>query len=101
MKNYKKSILKSSPPAPEPIVETPKEEPKEIIGEVANVDSYLNVRSTPEIKVGNIVAILGKGTRIIVTDKKPTVNKDGEWYKIKVVNQDTEGYSMKKYIKIL
>lgn len=97
-RDFKKKIIQESPP----VLEEPAiEEPKEILAEVCNVDKYLNVRSAPKVEVGNIVAILEKGTKIIVTDKKPSASKDSEWYKIKVVNQDTEGYSMKKYIKIL
>ena len=68
--------------------------------EVVNVNVFLNVRSTPEVKEGNIVTMLQKGTKIIVVDKKPVPSKDGDFYKIKSLNHALEGYAMKKYIKV-
>ena len=86
----------------EPKVESEvKEEPVSVEGEVCNVNRFLNVRKHPKVEVNNIVGIIEKGMRIVVTDKKPVTNKDGEWYKIKVTKSGLEGYAMKKYIKIL
>lgn len=86
---------------------TKEEIPEEVFGVIDGVEMALNIRKDPEIKPNNQIAILGKGTKIIVIDaKKPIKNKDGEWYKIRVIDKDPKdsagnGYAMKKYIKIL
>lgn len=83
------------------------QEPEEVFGIVDGVEMALNIRKDPEVKQSNQIAILKKGTKIIVVDaKKPIKNKDGEWYKIRIVNKDPKdptgnGYAMKKYIKII
>lgn len=76
---------------------------EEVDGEV-EVQTHLNVRSTPEVKADNVVTILKKGTRVKVYDPKKKLEGSGEqWYKIEVHNVDPKitGYVMKKYIKIL
>ena len=42
--------------------------------------------------------MLPKGTKIVVKDKKPVKNVFGEWYKVKVLDPEFEGYAMTKYI---
>ena len=79
------------------VEEAKEEEPN---AEVVNVNFFLNVRSTPEVKEGNIVTMLQKGTKIIVIDKKPIPSKDGDFYKIKSLDPVLEGYAMKRYIKV-
>ena len=80
---------------------------EEVFGIVDGVAMALNIRKDPEVKPNNQIAILGKGTKIIVIDaKKPIKNKDGEWYKIRVIDKDpkdpaSNGYAMKKYITII
>ena len=93
---------KENKPFPKPVeikteekkVEEKKEAPKEEFGVVDGVDSMLNVRSKPEV-ADNIVAQLPKGTKVKITEKS---NKD--WFRIVVTDPKTEGYVMKKYIKI-
>lgn len=118
----KKKVIKDTPidkTTPKPIkadlekdiVETTdkliKEEPVEVEAIVTGVDIALNIRSKPEVKEDNKIAVLKKGTKIIVVDPKKTVkSKDGEWYRIRIVDKDTKdpsssGYAMKKYIKII
>ena len=123
-------IENKTPKAPEPVIEEKVEEvvndvaeeetttevieevkteeaPVEVFGIVDGVDMALNIRKDPEIIPNNQIAILGKGTKIIVVDANKTVkNKDGEWYKIRIVDKDPKdltgnGYAMKKYIKII
>lgn len=92
------------------LVEPPKlqEEVKELETVDAVIDNceYLNIRKDPEVKSNNQIAILGKGIKIVVVDPKKTEkNKDGEWYRIRVFDKDTkgftDGYGMKEYIKII
>jgi hypothetical protein len=86
---------------------TKEETVKEVEAIVDGVQMALNIRKDPEIKSNNQIAILGKGTKIIVVDPDKTVkNKDGEWFKIRLFNKDKDepdanGYAMKKYIKII
>ena len=117
-KKYADFLKAEKPEVVEPVVEEVKEEPitteepvqEEVVEEVeegvdavvAGVDSYLNVRKDPKVEPNNQIAIVSKGTKLIVmkpTNEKP-VNNDGEsWYKVKV--NDQVGYAMKKYIRIL
>ena len=100
---------RGSKPISQPIKEV-KEEPiapaveeKLVDAIVDGVDVALNIRKDPEVKPNNQIAILGKGVKIVVVDpEKPIKNKDGEWFKIKIKdNEPNEGYAMKKYIKII
>lgn len=86
----------------EPIAPTVEEE-KLVDAIVDGVDVALNIRKNPEVKPNNQIAILGKGVKIVVVDpEKPIKNKDGEWFKIRIKdNEPNEGYAMKKYIKII
>lgn len=85
----------------------PVEEPKITIEEVdAVVDGVkmnLNIRRAPKVEPNNQIAILGKGTKLIVMSPSKPVKGDGEtWYKVKLKKDDSEvGYAMKKYIRIL
>lgn len=81
-----------------PIQDTVKVEPEIVDAEVYGVDSMLNIRSTPQVKDGNILIQLTKGTKLKVVDPKKA---KGAWYKIIVTDPKTEGYAMKKYIKII
>lgn len=89
----------------EPIVPAAEEvvEEKLVDAIVDGVDVALNIRKNPEVKPNNQIAILGKGVKIVVVDpEKPIKNKDGEWFKIRIKdNEPNEGYAMKKYIKII
>lgn len=77
----------------------------EVEAVVDGVNSCLNIRREPEVKPNNQIAILGKGTKIVVIDpEKPVKNKDTEWFKVKIKNDnkgEERGYAMKKYIKII
>lgn len=85
----------------EPVIE-------ESEGIIDGVQMSLNIRSNPEVKPNNQIAILGKGTKIVVLDAKHPIMKDGEeWYKVRL-KKDADpkdpvnnGYAMKKYIKVL
>lgn len=69
----------------------------------------LNIRRKPEIAPNNQIAILGKGTKIIVVNPDEVMtDKDGnQWYKVRTkVDADKDdpiynGYAMKKYIKLI
>ena len=123
---YKRGVKAVTPANKEPVIPMPAdlEEPvvnatEELIKEteaaeetvdaiIDGVDMALNIRKNPEVKQNNQIAILGKGTRIIVVDpKKPIKNKDGEWFKIRLKKDadpkdpDNNGYAMKRYIKIV
>lgn len=79
----------------------------ELLDGVVDGCECLNIRREPDVKSNNQIAILGKGTKIIVVDPKKTEkNKDGEWYKIRIVDADPKdptgnGYAMKQFIKII
>ena len=81
------------------------EKTEEVEAVVDGVDMALNIRKDPEIKPNNQIAILGKGTKIIVVDPKKTVkNKDGEWYNVRLKgekDEDGKGYALKRYIKVV
>ncbi len=85
----------------------PVEEPKVTIEEVdAVVDGVkmnLNIRRAPKVEPNNQIAIISKGTKLIVMSPSKPVKGDGEtWYKVKLKKDDSEvGYAMKKYIRIL
>ena len=72
---------------------------------VDGVKMNLNIRSNPKVEPNNQIAILGKGTKIIVMSPDKPVKGDGEtWYKVRLKNgkdDQTIGYAMKKYIRIL
>lgn len=90
---------KKNKPAPKPINNQEKvEEPEIIDGEVYGVNSSLNIRSAPEVKEGNVVMVLKKGTKLKVVDPKKA---KGSWYRIIVTDPKAEGYAMKKFIKIV
>ena len=105
---YKRGSKPMSQPKPikevkeEPIAPAVVEE-KLVDAIVDGVDVALNIRKDPEVKPNNQIAILGKGVKIVVVDpEKPIKNKDGEWFKIRIKdNEPNEGYAMKKYIKII
>lgn len=80
-----------------------KEEIKEVEGVITGVQTSLNIRSNPEVKPNNQIAVLGKGTKIIVVEPdNPVKNGGEEWYKVKVSKNDGQvGYAMKKFIKVL
>ena len=84
--------------AAEPVVEI--EEPEIVDAEVSGVTDLLNVRATPEKRDGNVVTQIKNGLKIKVVDPKKSTN---DWYKIIVTDKDkkTDGYAMKKYIKIV
>lgn len=86
-KKNSKPISKPSTPQPE-VVEAV----------VDGVDNLLNIRSTPKVEEGNIVTQIKKETKLKVVDPKKA---KGEWYRIIVTDRKTEGYAMKKYIKII
>lgn len=75
-------------------------EPEIVDAVVDGVDFMLNIRSTPEVKDDNIITSVKKGTVIQVVDPEKT---EGKFYKIIVTDppKKTEGYGMKKYIKII
>lgn len=103
---------KKNKPIPKPIdkkeeiVEEKKEQPiiatkPEIVdAEVDGVIDMLNVRSTPEKKDGNIVTQIKNGFKLQVVDPKKSTNG---WYKIIITDKEkkTDGYVMKKFIKII
>lgn len=84
------------PSTPQPKVET--EEPEAVEAVVDGVDNLLNIRSAPKVEEGNIVVQIKKETKLKVVDPKKA---KGEWYRIIVTDRKTEGYAMKKYIKII
>lgn len=89
-----------------PVINEPVVEESE--GIVVGVQMSLNIRSNPEVKANNQIAILGKGAKLVVLDaKKPVKNGGEEWYKVRL-KKDADpkdpvnnGYAMKKYIKVL
>lgn len=85
------------------VVEEVKDELKEPIepnAYVHGVDQFLNIRKEPSTREGTIITMLTNGTKIIVKDKKPVKNEHGEWYKVKVLNPEMDGYAMTKYIVV-
>lgn len=125
---YKRGVKNATPINKKPVVPVPEdleapviEKTEELVKEaeaveveetvdavVDGVDMALNIRKDPEVKANNQIAILSKGTRIIVVDpKKPIKNKDGEWFKIRLKKDadpkdpDNNGFAMKRYIKIV
>lgn len=77
----------------------------EVDAVVDGVKMNLNIRSNPKVEPNNQIAILGKGTKLIVMSPDKPINKNGEtWYKVRLKNSkddQTVGYAMKKYIRIL
>ncbi len=84
-----------------------KEIKEELVNAIVDGCDCLNIRREPEVKSNNQIAILGRGTKIIVVNsKKIEKNKDGEWYKVRIEDSDPKdpegnGYAMKAYIKIV
>lgn len=87
-----------------------KKEKKEVEAEavIVGVNMSLNIRKEPKVRANNQIAILGKGTKVIVMSPDKEYKGDGEsWLKIKLKkdaddkDQDNVGYAMKKYIRIL
>lgn len=92
---------KNNKPIPKPANTQPKKEVEEsevVEAVVDGVDNLLNIRSTPKVEEGNIVAQIKRATKLQVVDPKKA---KGEWYRIIVTDRKTEGYAMKKYIKII
>ena len=89
------------------------EEKEELVDGIIDGAPALNIRREPEVKANNQIAILGKGTKIVVVDpKKEIKNKDGVWVKIRIIDKDSistnpekdpnnNGFAMKKFIKII
>lgn len=105
-------VGESKEETPVPVIEEVKkeEEPEieESEGVIVGVQMSLNIRSNPEVKPNNQIAILGKGTKIVVLDaKRPIMSNGVEWYKVRLrkdadpKDPDNNGYAMKKYIKVL
>lgn len=112
VKKVEEEIIKEQPveEIKEQVEEEIKEqeaETEEVEAVIDGVENYLNIRRKPEVKANNQIAILSKGTKIIVVDpKKPVKNKDGEWFRIRLFgkdkdDEDNNGFAMKKYIKII
>ena len=99
VEEVKEEPITTEEPAQEEVVEEVEEGVDAVVD---GVDSHLNVRKDPKVEPNNQVAIVSKGTKLIVmkpTNEKP-INNDGEsWYKVKT--NDQVGYAMKKYIRIL
>lgn len=75
-------------------------EEKLVDGIVDGVQRALNIRKKPKVEANNQIAILSKGTKLIIVDPdKPVKADDNFWYKVKVGEE--RGYAMKKYIRIL
>lgn len=91
-------------------VEEPKQEEKveepvedEVVAVVDGVKMNLNIRSNPKVEPNNQIAVIGKGTKLIVMSPNKPIKKNGEtWYKVRLKKDDpTIGYAMKKYIKLI
>lgn len=65
---------------------------------IDGVDNMLNIRSTPEVKEGNIIKTFPKGFKLKVVDPK---KEKSDWYRIIIGDPEVKGYAMKKYIKII
>lgn len=105
--SFIEDVSKVEDQLPEVPVEEPKKE-DEVEAVVDGVKMNLNIRSKPKIEPNNQIAILGKGTKLIVMTPNKEFKGDGEkWYKVKLKKSadDTDptnvGYAMKKYIKLL
>ena len=100
---------KINEPTPKPKVEEKKEvEEKLVDAEVYGVEMSLNIRRNPEVAANNQIAILGRGTKLIVVNPDKTIiNKFGEWFKVRLdkaadpKDPEKNGYAMKKYIKVI
>ena len=107
-KEVVKEVVKTEEePANEVPVE-PVEEIENIVDAVVDgVEMSLNIRKNPKKEANNQIAILGKGTKIIVVNPEKTVKEDGEeWYKVRLFggdkkDPDVNGYAMKKFIKVI
>lgn len=73
-----------------PVEEEPKTELQ--MGKIANAEKVY-LRSEPEVRDGNDVKVLDKGTDILISDIS------GEWCKI-CTESGLEGYVMKKFVDI-
>lgn len=76
------------------------EEKDEIVDAIVDgVQQMLNIRSTAEVKEGNVITTVGKGEKVKVVNPKKAGN---EFYKIILTDgKKTEGYAMKKFIKFV
>lgn len=76
--------------------------PTERIGKVINITTTLNIRSTPEVKSGNIIGSLRNGEQVrFVTDNKGNPIKNGNWYNIKIPGSSKTGWVSGDYIEIV
>ncbi|SFU33196.1 hypothetical protein [Butyrivibrio sp. INlla21] len=105
--SFIEDVSKVEDQLPEVPVEEPKKE-DEVEAVVDGVKMNLNIRSKPKIEPNNQIAILGKGTKLIVMSPNKEFKGDGEkWYKVKLSKSADDkdptnvGYAMKKYIKLL
>lgn len=105
--SFVEDVSKVEDQLPEVPVEEPKKE-DEVEAVVDGVKMNLNIRSKPKIEPNNQIAILGKGTKLIVMSPNKEFKGDGEkWYKVKLKKSADDkdpinvGYAMKKYIRIL
>lgn len=98
---------KPKPIKPVENVQAPTDEEKiiEALAVVDGVSMSLNIRMVPKVEPNNQIAILGKGTKIVVINPKDVITSEGEeWYKVRVLGTNNEpniGYAMKKYIKMI
>lgn len=94
-------------PAPAAEEKKPVAEETEILADaiVDGVAMSLNIRKDPEVKPNNQIAVLAKGTKIIVVNPdKPVKKNNEEWYRVRLLEKDKKdrnGYAMKKYIKVI
>lgn len=100
-------IREEAPKREEPIA-IKAELKEELVDAIIDGAVCINIRRDPEVKPNNQIAILAKGTKIIVVDPKKTVsNKDGEWFKVRLRkdakpnDEDNNGFAMKKFIKVI
>ena len=105
MLNDKKKITIPEPVSNKEEVKVAEEKPvvnetEYVNAKVDGVVDMLNVRSTPEKKEGNIVTQIKNGSKLQVVDPKKST---GDWYKIVITDKEkkTDGYVMKKFIKII
>lgn len=105
----KEAVIKTEVPVEETAteVEVPEETETTVDAIVDGVEMSLNIRKDPKVEANNQIAILAKGTKIIVVDPDKPILKDGiEWLKVRLVGHKEKdptgnGYAMKKYIKVI
>lgn len=79
----------------EAAVEAPAIEPSKNEPLIGVTTTRLNIRETPNVEAGNIVAVVAEGTVVMIDG--PNVND--EWLKI-YTESGVEGYCMSKFVKI-